>query len=73
MEHLKTVYEVLSAGGPFGVAAVFFIMWWLERKERQELQKQVFDLATQQITASMKLETSVNALKDLFTQLAGRL
>ena len=73
MENLKTVFDVLSAGGPYGVASLLFVMWWLERKERQELQKQFFEIATKQISANMKLEASVNALKDLFNQLAGRL
>ena len=73
MENLKPVFEILSTGGPAALSALMFVFWWLERKERQELQKQIFELATKQIESNSKLESSLIALKELINQLSHRL
>jgi hypothetical protein len=73
MEGLADLYNILKSGGPYGIIALVFTWGYLERKERQDLSKQLYDLATQQITASLKTESSLSSLKDLISQLSNRL
>lgn len=73
MEGLKAIVEVLAAGGPTAMAAVFALAWWLERRENRRMQKEVLDLAVAQVQASVKMETTMSGLKDVAIQAFNRL
>ena len=73
MENLKQVFEIMSAGTPAALSTFMIVFWWLERKDRKELQKQIFELATKQIESQMKLDSSLTALKDLINLISNRL
>jgi len=56
------IFNLLQTGGPIGMAAVFFYMWWLERKERKATQAHLFELATASVEATTKTEVALNTL-----------
>jgi len=72
MEGVKALLEVLSIGGPTAMAAVFALAWFLERRENKQLQKSLLELATAQVQAITKIESTVAALKDSATQALNR-
>ena len=34
MDAITTLMEALKAGGPYAMAAIFIVGWWLERHDR---------------------------------------
>jgi|OpeIllAssembly_1097287.scaffolds.fasta_scaffold2114831_2 hypothetical protein len=73
MEGLKAIMDVLAAGGPTAMAAVFALMWFLERRENRKTQKELLDLAVAQVQANVKMETTMAGLKDVATQALNRM
>jgi len=45
------------------MAAVFALMWFLERRENRKIQKELLDLAVAQVQANVKMETTMAGLK----------
>ncbi len=48
--------DLIVKGGPTATAGIFLWMWWLERKERREVQKSLLTLSTTTIQALTKFE-----------------
>jgi hypothetical protein len=59
---LNLVFEALQRGGPVGMAAIFCVMWWLERKDRKAADAELYDLATASIESSTKTHVTLEAL-----------
>lgn len=53
---LTSLFEILKAGGPVAMAAIFAYIWYLERKERQEAQRSLLSLSTSMIKSLTKFE-----------------
>jgi len=62
MGDIKAIFEALLTGGPLGLAMVFCLMWWLERKDRKEAEAQVYELAVSSVETSTKTEVALNTL-----------
>jgi hypothetical protein len=61
MDSLTALMEALKAGGPYAMAAIFILGWWLERKDRQE--KEVHLRAVYEKTVTLAVETKVTVEK----------
>jgi hypothetical protein len=57
--------EYVKAGGA-PLAAVFAILWWLERDERKDAQAELKLLAKDTVITMTKLETGVGQLATIF-------
>ncbi|HVW29256.1 MAG TPA: hypothetical protein VHC69_28010 [Polyangiaceae bacterium] len=55
MDSLTSLMEALKAGGPYAMAAIFILGWWLERKDRQE--KETHLRAVYEKTVTLAVET----------------
>jgi len=69
----KELYSIIKEGGPYAITTLALVWGYFERKERQGSQKNMFELATRQIEANLKLEASVTALKDVLMQISNRI
>ena len=56
---LSALIDLVVKGGPAAMAGIFLWMWWLERKERRELQKALLTLSTTTIQALTKFEAEL--------------
>lgn len=61
MDAITTLMEVLKAGGPYAMAAIFLTGWWIERNERRE--KEVHLRAVYEKTVTLAVETKVTVEK----------
>ena len=68
MEGFKAIMDLLATGGPTAVAAIFAVVWFMERRENRRLQKELLNLAVAQVQANVKLEITMSTLKDVATQ-----
>lgn len=80
MDALTALIEALKAGGPYAVAALFIIGWWLERKDRREKESRLADMYERTVTlvqestrASDRMQSAMTALKDAIHAMNGRL
>lgn len=73
MDSLKELVSVLATGGSTAVAAIFALVWFLERRENRKMQKEVLELAVAQVQANVKMETTMAGLKEVATQALNRL
>ncbi len=79
MESLSALMEMLKAGGPYAMAAIFIAVWWLERRDRQEKElhmRAVYDKTVtlvQETTRTVgRMEAAVTALTDAIRSMNGR-
>jgi hypothetical protein len=77
---VKTIFEIAKVGGPASLAFFAILAWWLERKDRKELQKAVVDMVGAQAASNAQTEGAINALKEavnmlreLLTQVSNRI
>lgn len=68
MNELPWALDVIKALGVAG-GPVFAVLWWLERKERQESQKTTKDLLIQTLTVTSQATNSVTAVRDAVAEL----
>jgi len=63
-----SLFELLSYIQHAGdlVAPVFAVLYWLERNERQDAQKELKDVATNSVAAMVELRAVVNQLAMIF-------
>jgi hypothetical protein len=60
---LGEIIRNVAAGGPF--AAVFAILWWLERAERKDQQARFEERVDRMTTATNSVATGMELLKQL--------
>lgn len=79
MDVITGLMEALKAGGPYAMAAIFIVGWWLERNDRRE--KEMHLRAVYEKTVTLAVETkvtvekmhgAVTALTDAIRTLGGR-
>lgn len=58
------IKDASAAGGP--LAIIFAILWWLERNERQDAQKELKVIAQESFTTMAELKIVVSNLSQLF-------
>ncbi|MDY0002200.1 MAG: hypothetical protein RBU30_12955 [Polyangia bacterium] len=80
MDALTTLVEVLKTGGPYALSAIFVLVWWAERKDRQAKEDDLhaaYDrtvtLVRQSTRAVEQMQAAVSALKDAIQSMNGRL
>lgn len=62
---LGEILRNVAAGGP--IAAVFAILWWLERGERKELQQRFEERVDRMTAASNSVANGLELLRHLVT------
>lgn len=79
MDAITALVEALKTGGPYAMAAIFIVGWWLERNDRRE--KEMHLRAVYEKTVSLAVETkvtvermhsAVTALTDAIRTMNGR-
>jgi hypothetical protein len=80
MEAVNQLIEVLKAGGPYAMAAIFIVGWWLERRDRQEkesylrtLYEKTVSLAVETKVTVEKMQGAVTALTEAIRSMSGML
>lgn len=80
MESLAQLVEVLKAGGPYAITALFVVGWWLERKDRREKDTHLREMYERTVTlvqestrASDRMQSAMMALKDAIHAMNGRM
>jgi len=79
MDALTSLMEALKAGGPYAMAAIFILGWWLERKDRQEKETHLRAVYEKTVTLAVetkvtveKMQGAVTALTDAIRAMNGR-
>lgn len=79
MDSLAALIEALKAGGPYAMAAIFILGWWLERKDRQEKETHLRAVYEKTVTLAVetkvtveKMQGAVTALTDAIRAMNGR-
>ena len=79
MDSVNALIDALKAGGPYAMAAIFILGWWLERKDRQEKElhmRAVYDKTVtlvQETTRTVdRMQSAVTALTDAIRSMNGR-
>lgn len=79
MNSLTNLIEALKAGGPYAMAAIFILGWWLERKDRQEKETHLRSVYEKTVTLAVetkvtveKMQGAVTALTDAIRAMNGR-
>lgn len=62
-----TLPEILALVGQFGSAGIFAVLWYLERDERKEAQKQNGVMFERALTALIENKNTVQTLKEIFS------
>jgi len=79
MDAITALVEALKTGGPYAMAAIFIVGWWLERNDRRE--KEMHLRAVYEKTVTLAVETkvtvermhsAVTALTDAIRTMNGR-
>jgi hypothetical protein len=80
MDAVTGLMEALKAGGPYAMAAIFILGWWLERKDRQEKETHLRAVYEKTVTLAVetkvtveKMQGAVTALTDAIRSVNGRL
>lgn len=80
VDTLTALIEALKAGGPYAVAALFILGWWLERKDRREKEtklgavyEQIIGLVQESTRTSDKMQAALTSLKEAIHAMNGRL
>jgi hypothetical protein len=80
MDAVTGLMEALKAGGPYAMAAIFIIGWWLERRDRQEKETHLRAVYEKTVTLAVetkvtveKMQGAVTALTDAIRSMHGRL
>ena len=70
---LEKLFALLTQGGPVGMAAIAFYMWFLERQERRATSKQLLELAQASIASSAKTSNSLETFGKTLDRVVDRL
>jgi fructose-1-phosphate kinase PfkB-like protein len=68
-----TPMEIVQIGGLGSLAVAAMTAWWLERKDRKEMTKQLISLATAQIESNIANKILLESIKDVMSQVLTRL
>ena len=49
------VLSLLKMGGPWVMVSVFLVLYWLERKSKEQLSEKLFNLALEQVKKDMEV------------------
>lgn len=63
--------ELIKAGGA-ALAPIFAFLWWLERDERKDAQKELKQIAIDQTAAAASLDKTISQWASIFKPGAGR-
>ena len=79
MESVTGLMEALKAGGPYAMAAIFIVGWWLERNDRREKEVHLRSVYEKTVTLAVetkvtveKMHAAVTALTDAIRAMNGR-
>lgn len=79
MEAINALIEALKAGGPYAMAAIFIVGWWLERHDRREKETHLRSVYEKTVTLAVetkvtveKMHAAVTALTDAIRTMNGR-
>jgi hypothetical protein len=78
MDSLTSLMEALKAGGPYAMAAIFILGWWLERNDRRKevhlrsVYEKTVTLAVETKVTVEKMHAAVTALTDAIRSMNGR-
>lgn len=79
MDSLTSLMEALKAGGPYAMAAIFILGWWLERNDRREKEVHLRSVYEKTVTLAVetkvtveKMHAAVTALTDAIRSMNGR-
>ncbi len=61
-----SIQAIVQLASQLGVAAIFILAWWNERKERQQLQAQLIEMQTAHRLEMLKI------LEQMFSTMSGR-
>jgi hypothetical protein len=61
-----TATAILDLLAKYGPGAVFLVLWWLERDERRDSQKELKQLTRDTVTTMAELKSLVGQLVTLF-------
>jgi hypothetical protein len=80
VETITGLIEALKAGGPYAMAAIFILGWWLERHDRREKETHMRAVYEKTVTLAVetkvtveKMQAAVTALTDAIRAMNGRL
>ena len=80
MEPITGLMEALKTGGPYAMAAIFIMGWWLERNDRREKETHMRAVYEKTVTLAVetkltveKMQSAVTALTDAIRAMNGRL
>jgi len=80
MEAVNGLMEALKAGGPYAMAAIFIMGWWLERHDRREKETHMRAVYEKTVTLVMetnrtidRMQSAVTALTEAIRNMNGRL
>jgi hypothetical protein len=79
MDSVTGLMEALKAGGPYAMAAIFIVGWWLERNDRREKEVHLRSVYEKTVTLAVetkvtveKMHAAVTALTDAIRAMNGR-
>lgn len=79
MDSVTGLMEALKAGGPYAMAAIFIVGWWLERNDRREKEVHLRSVYEKTVTLAVetnvtveKMHAAVTALTDAIRTMNGR-
>jgi hypothetical protein len=79
MDAITTLMEALKAGGPYAMAAIFIVGWWLERHDRREKETHLRSVYEKTVTLAVetkvtveKMHAAVTALTEAIRAMNGR-
>jgi hypothetical protein len=79
MDTVTGLMEALKAGGPYAMAAIFIVGWWLERNDRREKEVHLRSVYEKTVTLAVetkvtveKMHAAVTALTDAIRTMNGR-
>jgi len=80
METVTSLMDALKTGGPYAMAAIFIVGWWLERHDRREKEthmRAVYEKTVTLVQETTKtvgrMEAAVTSLTEAIRAMNGRL
>lgn len=58
--------ELLTILGRYGPGGIFLLLWWFERNERRDAQKELKEIAADAVRSQIELKGLINQLSEIF-------
>lgn len=65
MPTVEVLWAIVTNAGPLGFAAIFFIMWYLERKRADEERKMNQETLKESLSAANNAADAIRSLREL--------